>query len=60
MKNISKEEQTEKVHGIVVKLANAKQTNWIAEGFTDEEVKEIIESARADVRDSFKKNKTER
>lgn len=33
--------------GIKEKLAHAKKTDWIREGFTDEEVREIVESAES-------------
>ena len=32
--------------GIEEKLANAKKTRWLAEGFTDEEIKEARENAK--------------
>ena len=36
--------------GITEKLANAKKTNWIAEGMTDAEVKTTIELAKISAR----------
>ena len=40
--------------GIKEKLAHAKKTDWIREGFTDEEVREIVASAKNEAR-NFRK-----
>ena len=40
--------------GIKEKLAHAKKTDWIREGFTDEEVREIVESAKNEAK-NFRK-----
>lgn len=36
--------------GIAEKLANAKKTNWVSEGFSDAEVKTIVELAKISAR----------
>lgn len=40
--------------GIKEKLAHVKKTDWIREGFTDEEVREIVESAKNEAK-NFRK-----
>ena len=47
--------------GIEEKLANAKKTRWLAEGFTDEEIEQIIKEARENAKKvKSKKNEDER
>lgn len=36
--------------GIAEKLADAKSTNWVTEGFSDEEVKTTVELAKISAR----------
>ena len=49
-----KEKERSQGMGIKEKLAHAKKTDWIREGFTDEEVREIVESAKNEAK-NFRK-----
>ena len=42
--------------GILEKIANAKEENWISEGFSNSEVKSIIEIAKISARIEQKRN----
>ena len=41
--------------GLEEKIKNAKQTHWLTDGFTDEEIEQIIEDARQEIKE-FREN----